>query len=115
MAVACPKTRREYRAERDFGQGLLSFGLFSPCSQFVCLIILWQWWVVVAARRLFLVAGSGATSSSRCLGFSWWRLLLWAPWLVGSSWSRTGTPLPCTGRRLPTTGPLGKPPSFYTG
>ena len=34
MAVACPKTRREYRAERGFGQGLLSFGLFPPRSQF---------------------------------------------------------------------------------
>ena len=112
MAVACPKTRREYRAERGFGQGLLSFGLFPHVPS---LIILCQWWVVVAAHRLFLVAGSGASSSSRCLGFLWQWLLLWAPWLVGSSRSRTGTHLPCTGRQLLIIGPPGNPPSFYTG
>ena len=79
----------------------MSFGLFSPSFQFVCWIVLWRWCVVVAARRLFLVSGSRASSSSLCVGFLWRWLIFWAPQHMGSCRSRAGTHLPCAGRRAP--------------
>ena len=106
MAVACPKTCREYRAERGFGRGLLSFVLFSPCFQFVCLIVLWRWWVIV--HRLFLVAGS--RTSSRGGGFCCGLCSTWDPAGAGLELA-----FPVLAGRLPTTGPQGKPTSFYTG
>ena len=89
-------------------------------------IYLWLRWVFVAAHGLTLVAASRGYSSFWCAGFSlWWLLLLrstgsrragfssggsraqqlWRTGLfalrhVGSSQTRDGTRVPCTGRRI---------------
>ena len=42
----------------------------------VCLLIIWLWWVFVAARRLSLVAVNRGYSLLPCGGFSLWWLLL---------------------------------------
>ena len=90
------------------------------------LFFFWLHWVLVAARRLSLVAVSRGYSLLRCVGFSlrWFLLLqsmgsrhagfsscstraqyLWltglvAPRHVGSSQTRTRTRVPCIGRRI---------------
>ena len=84
--------------------------------QEIVFISFWRCWVFVAARAFLSLLRVGVTLQLRCMGFSWWWLLLlqstgsgaqaqWlqrsglvAPWHVESSRIRDGTCVSCIGR-----------------